>query len=196
MSAVFVALFCIGFVACSSDDDGDDNGSNGSGKGSGTMKVKGREFSVDYGYFAIDAEAYNNHKEVYMNFCSWDYVSGYLNPTSVKSYPTTIHDLSITYDVDAAQTGIESVTIPGGSYHLYVATDVSENSEGWQAETKDGETSNSPLVIKKDGNTVTVTIEKANIYDYDDDGYVMRSPTSFSFTFKGPINRMPDELID
>lgn len=190
LSAVIVALFCIGFTACSSDDD-DDNG--GGDSGSATLTVDGKKASLPYAYYYVTEASRYNPKQMNLNFASIDMV----NPSG--KIPTSIDYLGIDYDLDDAQTGLESITIPGGSYHLYVALGVAEHDEGWQAENWDNATSDSPLVIKQNGNTFTVTIENAKVYHFgegDSPHDQSNTPSTLSFTFKGSIKLMPEGYRD
>ena len=195
LSAVIVALFCIGFTACSSDDDED---GSGGGKGSSTLTIDSKKTSVPYACWHIsEADRYNN-RELHLEFFSYDFISLYTNPTAGK-YPTSVDYIGIDCEIDESMVEPESMTIPGGSYHLYVALGVAEHDEGWQAENWDNATSDSPLVIKRSGNTYTVTIENAKIYHFeegDNPHDQSNTASTLSFSYKGSIGVMPEGFFE
>lgn len=173
---VMVAFLSVGFASCSSDDDED-----GGGSGSVAATLDGAKVS-----FHKNAYWYIDNERMYIEFYSFD-VMNVLNGKS--PIPTPMNFLSIGYDIDNNQTGMESVTLPSGKYDIYLAEGVTMTSEGWQGETWDNATNNSDLVIVKNGNNISIKIEKA--YVGDD-----KADKIFSFSYNGPISLLPEEFRD
>lgn len=171
-----VAIVSVGIVSCSKDDD-----DNGGGNGSMTATLDGSNVS-----FYKNAYWYIERKTMYIEFYSFD-IMGVLNGNA--SLPSSMNFLTISYDVDNSQTGIESVTLPSGKYDIYLAKGFSANSEGWQGETWYNATNNSDLIIERNGNNITLKIEKAYVGDDDSD-------KTFSFSYSGPISLLPEEYRD
>ena len=171
-TVLMVAILSVGFISCSSDDD--EGGSGGSG--STTTSLDGKKVS-----FYSNAYWYTAFGSMHINFCSFNLLSG--KPSFPMNY------MSISYDIDESQTGVESVTLTSGNYDIYLAVGVTMSDEGWQGETDWKDTQNSPLVIERNGNNVTIKIEKVNVGD--DNIY-----KTFAFSYSGPLTLLPEEYRD
>lgn len=164
--AVFV---CFGMASCSDDDDDD----SGNGNGNATVKVGSTTFSVPYAFWHFEGTSGATGKKV----VNYEFYS--FNP--LKSFPSSISFVGISFDVNAGDNDVASVTVPAGSYEVYIAHGVSMNSEGMQYETIYNDYSeNSDLQIVRSGNNFSIKIEKAKVGD-DKGRY------DFSFNYSGGV---------
>lgn len=173
LAILLVSIFAaIGLTACSDDDD-DDNSGNG-GSSSSKVEVNGLSESLQYAYYWV----YDG--EMQLEFYSVD-------PTSSR-YPSKLSYLGVSYDVESGETEPQSVTLSSGQYHVYTALGVTTTDDGFQAETKYKDKSNRDLVIKVDGNNMTLDL---NCTVGDDNG-----DYPLTFTYNGSIKPLPDSLRD
>lgn len=172
---LLVAMLMIAFFAnsCSDDDDSKGNGSSGST----TVTIDGKPVSLSHVYWW----AYDD--EMHIEFYSFDITSG--------KFPGSMNLMSIDYDIPSTQSAIEDVTLESGLYHIYLAKNVTMENEGWQGETDSRDTSNSPLIIKKNGNKISVYIEQATVgTDYHADN------VNLHVEYNGTIKKLPSEYWD
>lgn len=180
--SVMAVLATLSLSSCSDDDDKDENGG---GSGNITATLDGASLGLSTVYWYIDSESSTSSTSnniMAIEFYSYD-------PTNLKSFPNSISYLSVNYEIPATQTSIESATIESGDYHIYVAKDVTMNSEGWQGETDYRATTNSPLVITRDGNNITVSVANAEISDWD-------TSKTLKLSYSGTIPMLPEQFQD
>ena len=161
------------FTSCG-DDAGDDDATGG--KGGCSAKMGSSSFDVPYGFWYLNSELSPSNDEsnvVTMEFYSFD-------PTSAK-IPSSMSFVAIEYDLPDGQREISSIVVEGGKYHVYAATGVTMSSEGFQCETKDGDSNNSDLKIVRNGNSYSVSIERATVGD-ESKNY------DFSFSYSGGLS--------
>lgn len=172
LGVLVVSLFlALSAVSCSDDDD--DASGNGKGNNAISVTLDGKSVKFSNVYW------YRYEGEVYVEFYSYD-------PTNIKSMPNSINFLSISFDAADESNELPSVTVPSGEYHIYVAKNVTMNSDGWQGETIWRDTSNSPLIIKKEGNTYHISVEKATVGDDVTD-------TNISISYNGKVPLLPSK---
>lgn len=162
------------FSSCSKDDDDEP----GSGKKGITATLDGKSLGFTNVYY------YTLYNSMYIEFYNYDVTNPKI-PSGIK-----INYLGIDYDIPSSQTEIETITLDGGDYHLYVAEGVSMNDEGWQGETDYRGINDSQLEIVRDGNKITINIKSAQVEDDSDDSRELK------LSFTGNIPLMPDEYID
>ena len=181
---LFITIIAsLSFASCSDDDDKDNNGGN---KASAT--IGGESLPLSYAYWYFDENTYGDkagNKNMIIEFYSVD-----ITKMSASNFPSSINSLSIDYDVPSSQNELLPTTVDSRDYHLYLAQNVTLDDEGWQGETKWRATSNSPVVIKKEGNTFTITISSAEIYG---DNNQMKE---LKFSYTGPISYLPEKYQD
>lgn len=174
LALIIVGLGTVTMTSCSKDDE-PSGGSNGTGGNSTAITIDGQSLNLSYVYWWAD------NGDMHIEFYSFD-------PTGTQ-YPNSISYLSIDYSIPNDQSEIVSTTLPSGSYSIYVAKNVTMNSDGWQAQTRWNDSSNSPLVIEKSGNNVKITIEKATVSNYTES-------VPLSINFSGTIKKLPSEYWD
>lgn len=178
---LFITIIAsLSFASCSDDDDDKDNGGN---KASATIGSENLPLSYAYWYFDENSSGNNaDNKNLVIEFYSID-----ITKMSASNFPSSINFMSIDYDVPASQSEPLAATVESGDYHVYLAKDVTMNSEGWQGETAWRATSNSPVVITKNGNTFTVNIASAEIYGENN------QMKELKFSYTGPISYLPEK---
>lgn len=171
-----VAMMSVCLASCSSDDEPSGGG------GSTSASLGNKKVSLSHAYYEFDGEM------IYLVFFSYDVRS--------SKVPSTINYFSIEYKnwESSSQREIKSVVVPASRYSARLALDLSEkNPEGsFYGESDGRSTSESDLKITRDGDKITVKIEKVNIYGYDDDN----KGQPFTFNYSGPILPLPQGLIE
>ena len=155
---IAIAMFTVlSLASCGDDDDDENEPDNGNSNISATLN--GTAMNLSHVYWYIDkTSTTSNPDNVNMVIEFYSY-----NPTDPATAQFPISYISVDYEVPASTSSISSKTIPSGDYHIYVAKDVSMTSSGWQAESIDGQTSNSPLVITRNGSETSVRIDHAEV---------------------------------
>lgn len=174
LAIMVTMVICFTLSSCSKDDDNDLDG----GKKGITATLDGKSMNFTNVYYYV---IYNT---MYIEFYSYDIT----NPKISSN--TKVNFLSIDYDIPSSQTEIETTTLEGGNYHLYVAEGVTMNDEGWQGENDYRGINDSPLEIIRDGNKITINIKSAQVEDESDDNRELK------LSFSGSIPLMPDDYID
>lgn len=180
--AVFTA---ISLASCGDDDDEEDEPGTGSNI---TATLNGSAMNLSHVYWYIDKESSTSSPDnvnMVIEFYSY-------NPTNPSSAQFPISYISVDYEVPASTSSISSKTIPSGKYHIYVAKDVSMTSSGWQAESIDGQTSNSPLVITRNGSETSVRIDHAEVVAGDNPSTDITKTLALSYS--GSIPMLPAEF--
>ncbi len=185
--AVFTA---VSLASCGGGDNEDEPGTGGNI----TATLNGTAMNLSYAYWYIDKTSSTSSPDnvnMVMEFYSY-------NPTDPSSAQFPISYISVDYEVPASTSSISSKTIPSGSYHIYVAKDVSTTGSGWQAESIDGQTSNSPLVITRNGSETSVIIDHAEVAADDKPTNGDKPTTDISKTlalsYSGSIPMLPAEF--
>lgn len=173
LTLMVTMVISITLSSCSKDDD-----EPGGGKKGITATLDGKSLGFTNVYY------YTLYNTMYIEFYTYDIT----NPKFSSS--TKLNFLSIDYDIPRSQTEIETITLDGGDYHLYVAEGVTMSDEGWQGETDYRGSNDSPLEIVRDGNKITINIKSAQVEDESDDRRELK------LSFSGNIPLMPDEYID
>lgn len=168
---ILLGILLLPVTSCSKDDEPD----GGNGATSSAFNLGGQPLKLSYAYW------WANAGDMHIEFYSYD-------PTGNK-FPNSMSYLSIDYSIPSNQTEIESVTLPSGSYSIYVAKDVTMSSEGWQGQTKWNDSTNSPLIIEKDGKNVKITVENATISDYSES-------LPLTINFNSSIKKLPEKYWD
>lgn len=159
--------------SCSKDDDEPTSGKKGI-----TATLDGKSLGFTNVYYYV---LYNT---MYIEFYNYDITNPKISSSSKFNF------LSVDYDIPRSQTEIETITLDGGDYHLYVAEGVTLNDEGWQGENDYRGIYDSPLEIVRDGNKITINIKSAQVGDDDNDIRELK------LSFSGNIPLMPDEYIE
>lgn len=167
--AIIAVIALLAASSCSSDEE-----STG-GSGSSSTTLDGSKFSASYAYWYIIEQGQSNI--LVMEFYSCN--------RNKPSFPLNM--VSFSYDIPKDQTEIENVTLSNDEYDIYLVKDMTMNDEGWQGENWKNRNANSSLVIKRNGNKISVSLENANIYDDSN------TPKVFSFNYEGSITRIEDE---
>lgn len=171
--AIMVVLMALNFSACSDDDDNQ-------GGGAISATLDGANMGLNHVYWWI-IRSYSDHKTMEIEFYSYDPV----HPGNISSASFA----AISYDIPNNQNDIQSVTLAGDEYEIYVAKDVSMNSDGWQGETMSDATANSPLTITRNGDTVTIKVDRAEVSGDDPNDVKI-----FSINYSGSIPYLPEDL--
>ena len=149
MTIVMMAVVCVGFSACGSDDDGDGNG----GSSNNCANVNGKNIAVPYGFYSYEGEWI-------LTFTNYDVN----NP---QTAPSSINYLSINISNSPKGDGV-----PVGEFspiHVYVVYNASRSSEGEQYESGyDGDSGKGKVNISKNGDVYTVTYSGVNLIRHDD----------------------------
>lgn len=169
MLVVLLSLV-LSVASCSKDDD-----NSSSSSGSVSVKLKGETVKFSNVYW------HSEGGEIFIEFYSYDLNS--------NSWPKSINYLGINYAVSGTPTGVSSVTLPSGDYHIYIAKNVTMDSEGWQGETLYQDTSNSPLIIQKNGNKYQISVEKATVGNDN-------TTAGLSINYNGTINKLPARYME
>ncbi len=187
ISMMAIAMFtAISLASCGDDDDEEDEPGNSNGSISATLN--GSAMNLSHAYWYIDKESSTSSPDnvnMVIEFYSY-------NPTDPASTQFPISYISVDYEVPASTSSISSKTIPSGNYHIYVAKDVSMTSSGWQAESIDGQTSNSPLVITRNGSETSVRIDHAEVVAGDNPSADITKTLVLSYS--GEIPMLPAEF--
>lgn len=185
LSALVVALFCIGFTACSDDDD--DNGTSGKGgKCNVTVTVDGKAYSMPYAHWII-----NDSGEMTIDLCSWNYD----NYKQVMKDPFSVYPINhiyIWYPVKQSQTRIETDSIEHYTMTMDLNVNYNQNTQESSVEFS-GQTANnvnSPLIIERDGDIVTLSIKEVEVYDQKGG----KTPRIVSVKVVGDIPTMPEGM--
>ena len=94
--------------------------------------------------------------EAHLEFFAVDFLS--------SAYPTPVYRMSISYTLPEGQTEIGNAKIAGGDYEFVLSSVVTPDwVEPVSYKTNLNNTKNTPLVIKRVGDKVSVYINKANI---------------------------------
>lgn len=100
-------------------------------------------------------------------------------------YPTPLYKLSISYRLPEGQTEIQDAKIAAADYDFVIASDNAAPGYPVRYETHVSGTKNSPLVIKKVGESVSVYINKA--YIKITEGAVWSDNVTFDIYFNKPM---------
>lgn len=171
----------LALTSCSDDDD-ENGGSNGSKV---SIKVEGQTATFGYVYWNIDDESskLNNGKHYYqLEFWDFNFYAGKLPKKMSMFYLGFVADGS----TDALPTGTFN------DYDLSGGLNFSQNDEeGTYIEGDRNKSGN--LVITKDGNNYTITIEPLYIIsgEEDDDNTSNTTTTLTSLKYTGSIPKAP-----
>ena len=171
----------LALTSCSNDDD-ENGGSNGSKV---SIKVEGQTATFGYVYWNIDDESssQNNGKHYYqLEFWDFNFYAGKLPKKMSMFYLGFVADGS----TDALPTGTFN------DYDLSGGLNFSQNDEeGTYIEGDRNKSGN--LVITKDGNNYTITIEPLYIIsgEEDDDNTSNTTTTLTSLKYTGSIPKAP-----
>ena len=171
----------LALTSCSDDDD-ENGGSNGSKV---SIKVEGQTATFGYVYWNIDDEnsSQNNGKHYYqLEFWDFNFYAGKLPKKMSMFYLGFLADGS----TDALPTGTFN------DYDLSGGLNMSQNDEeGTYIEGDRNKSGN--LVITKDGNNYTITIEPLYIIsgEEDDDNISNTTTTLTSLKYTGSIPKAP-----
>lgn len=174
---LLTALVMVFAALSSCGDDKDDEPEMGGGAGSGgdtpsaSITLGGKPFDLGHCYY------WYANGEMHIEFYNFDVTGGV--------FPNSINFLSIDYEVSSSQTSVQSVTLSSESYRLYLVNGLTQSSAGWQGETFWRDSSNSPLVIEKNGDKYSISIERATVAS-DTDERVL------SLKYSGKINKLPE----
>lgn len=178
--ALVIAL-PLALTSCSDDDD-ENGGSNGSKV---SIKVEGQTATFGYVYWNIDDESssLNNGKHYYqLEFWDFNFYAGKLPKTMSMFYLGFLADGS----TDALPTGTFN------DYDLSGGLNFSQSDEeGTYIEGDRNKSGN--LVITKDGNNYTITIEPLYIIsgEEEDDNISNTTTTLTSLKYTGSIPKAP-----
>lgn len=171
----------LALTSCSDDDD-ENGGSNGSKV---SIKVEGQTATFGYVYWNIDDEnsSLSNGKHYYqLEFWDFNFYAGKLPKKMSMFYLGFLADGS----TDALPTGTFN------DYDLSGALNMSQNDEeGTYIEGDRNKSGN--LVITKDGNNYTITIEPLYIIsgEEEDDNISNTTTTLTSLKYTGSIPKAP-----
>ena len=171
----------LALTSCSNDDD-ENGGSNGSKV---SIKVEGQTATFGYVYWNIDDEnsSLSNGKHYYqLEFWDFNFYAGKLPKKMSMFYLGFLADGS----TDALPTGTFN------DYDLSGALNMSQNDEEGTYIERDLKKSGN-LVITKDGNNYTITIEPLYIISgkEDDDNISNTTTTLTSLKYTGSIPKAP-----
>ena len=171
----------LALTSCSDDDD-ENGGSNGSKV---SIKVEGQTATFGYVYWNIDDEnsSLSNGKHYYqLEFWDFNFYAGKLPKKMSMFYLGFLADGS----TDALPTGTFN------DYDLSGALNMSQNDEEGTYIERDLKKSGN-LVITKDGNNYTITIDPLYIIsgEEDDDNISNTTTTLTSLKYTGSIPKAP-----
>lgn len=171
----------LALTSCSDDDD-ENGGSNGSKV---SIKVEGQTATFGYVYWNIDDESssQNNGKHYYqLEFWDFNFYAGKLPKKMSMFYLGFVADGS----TDALPTGTFN------DYNLSGGLNFSQTDEEGTYIEGDGSKSGN-LVITKDGNNYTITIDPLYIIsgEEDDDNISNTTTTLTSLKYTGSIPKAP-----
>ena len=186
---VAVAVIALlSFGACSADEalDGDmpetllgtdDEPAEGALSGFFHIYFKAHDGYHPNGMLIVKADYKIEGDKVQLEFLGEDMYCNY--------YPTPLYKLSISYRLPEGQTEIQDAKIAAADYDFVIASDNAAPGYPVRYETHVSGTKNSPLVIKKVGESVSVYINKA--YIKITEGAVWSDNVTFDIYFNKPM---------
>lgn len=178
-----------GLSSCSNDDDGPDSGSS---KGKVNVTLGSDNLDTRFGYYASDIESSAPAGMSYMGlfFFSFDISALSGNPSNL---PKTYDHVVIDYLVPEDQNDVTTITVPAGDYHVQVASALSlfDDTADWEGDSDPTADDTSDLVITRDGNKYTVTIDKCVIRNYRNS-----QTKTLKFKYTGSLAKLPSSLIE
>lgn len=179
--AAMLATFSLGLTSCSNDDD-DDNGGSGSGKT--TLKVGNNNYTFNNIYWNIDDESSTSTQNYYqLEFATFNIYG--------NKYPSKFSMFYVGFRAPGSTN-----ELPTGSFSdfdLSGSVDVSSsNGEGTYIEGYNQNSGN--LVISKEGNQYTISIEPLYILSGEDETNLTTTVTSLNYT--GSIPKAPRKSWD
>ena len=164
MSIVMMAVVCVGFTACGSDDD-DGGGSGKSGSDAGEASI-----SVNYGFYQTYAPT-----EWALYFSNYDLTgTGFVNANDVNI---------LEIDLDTSDSWTE---LPVGTFSNFRVTSIKGMSTtgGEPQQYYEGSSRLNPdatLTIQKSGNNYTVSFKGIDLYGDDSNTPTVKN-TSFNYS--------------
>ena len=177
MTALMMAVMCVGFSACGSDDD-----DGGSGGGNGGVSG-GISMSVKQGYFLKDSGS------------RWELYFISKIPKSDGSFDGVADLLIIDLVTDKSYE-----SIPEGEFQGCFGVDIIKgtgpNSEGTYYESGSRSKTTGKLTIKKNGGNYSVSLSGVAMYQESSDGKSQQVTSNLSFTYNGTIIDYPWKYND
>lgn len=177
--AALVATFSLTLVSCNDDDDENEGGNGGSSKV--TLNVGGQNVTFNNVYWNIDPEASTSTQHYYqLEFCSFNLYGG------------KIPSMFSMFYLGFLASGDEG-TLPTGTFDEFsLSGSVNASATNGEGTYIEGNQKNSgKLVISKDGDKYTVSIEPLYLlYGEEDDGN-NASSVSTSLHYTGSLPKAP-----
>lgn len=160
------------FNSCSNDDEPD-----GGKKGEATVTIDGESINLKYAYYTV-YEGY-----VMIQFSSYDLMSG-------KTPESSTHVL-IDYPVSKSQTDIENTTVASDVYTFSIEEHRGSEESGNSVfyDTRYNDTSNSDLVVEKNGKNIKLSIDHITLVKTTPTGKPL-GEISGSFYYNGSIKKL------
>ncbi len=182
---LFMAVFA--FTACGDDDN---NGGGASGGGSATATIGGKSATFSYGFWSCSRDSFNHTYLCELEFCTFDMLSVLQSIESgvdiISKIPSSFSTLTISFPSSNNIQYLGSMTIRAGYYTVAGALNMSSTyNEGEYCFKEASNKKNGDLVITKNGNSYTVTIEPLYyMYSKPSDGYNATWKTTEATSFK------------
>lgn len=158
--------------SCSKDDEPD-----GANKGEATVTIDGESINFKYAYYVV----YEGN--VMIQFSSYDLMSG--------NIPESGTHVLIDYPVSKSQTDIENTTVASGLYNFTIEEHNGSEETGNSIfyDSRYNDTSNSDLVVEKNGKNIKLSIDHITLVKTNNTGHTL-GEISGSFYYNGSIKKL------